>query len=68
MMIFLTNRPSLEGSKVKLVTLNEKHKTDLLKAASDGKLWELWYTSVPSKESIDSYVELALKEQKLGRA
>ena len=34
----------LEGELVKLVPLQKTHKVDLAFAASDGKLWELWYT------------------------
>jgi RimJ/RimL family protein N-acetyltransferase len=58
----------LEGKLVKLLPLNSNHKTDLLKAASDGDLWNLWYTSVPNKQTIDDYIELALSENQTGRA
>lgn len=34
-----------------------------MEAASDGRLWELWYTTVPSISTIDQYIETALKEQ-----
>lgn len=33
----------------------------LLTAASDGQLWELPYTAVPSSESIDTYLRSALE-------
>ncbi len=59
---------SLEGHLVKLVPLNATHREDLLEAASDGKLWELWYTSVPSAETIDSYLDTVFKNQKAGLA
>ena len=49
----------LEGQKVKLIPLVESHKEELLKAAFDGKLWELWFTSVPSNETIDNYIKKA---------
>ncbi len=58
----------LEGNLVKLVPLRETHKPDILAAASDGNLWELWYTSVPSRETLDTYVEFALMEAEKGRA
>ncbi len=58
----------LEGKLVKLVPLQKSQKVDLAFAASDGKLWELWYTSVPSPKSIDSYIEIALAEQEKGNA
>lgn len=40
----------------------------LVSAASDGRLWELWYTQVPDANSVASYVADALQEQQLGRA
>ncbi len=56
----------LEGKNVKLVSLDKVHKTGLLKAASDGNLWELWFTSVPSPENIDNYIERAIKQMQKG--
>ncbi len=56
----------LEGDKAKLVSLKNSHKESLLKAASDGELWELWFTSVPSKHTIDAYIENALKQKQKG--
>ena len=50
----------LIGNRVSLIPLEKAHKEGLLKAASDGKLWELWFTSVPSNKNIDSYIETAL--------
>ncbi len=62
-------RPTqLEGELVKLVPLQKSQKVDLAFAASDGKLWELWYTSVPSPKTIDSYLDIALSEQESGKA
>lgn len=58
----------LEGEKVKLIPLEKSHKEELLKAASDGKLWELWFTSVPSSKSIDTYIKQALKQKQEGIA
>lgn len=58
----------LEGQKVKLIPLVESHKEELLKASSDGKLWELWFTSVPSKENINSYIKKALEDLQNGIA
>lgn len=58
----------LEGELVKLVPLQKSQKVDLVFAASDGKLWELWYTTVPSPKTMDSYLDTALAEQALGEA
>ena len=43
----------LEGNLVKLEPLETTHVPALLEAASDGNLWELWYTSVPSEETVN---------------
>ncbi len=54
------------GKQIKLVPLTVSHKEELLEAASDGELWKLWYTSVPSSENIETYLDIALSEQKSG--
>ncbi|WP_318343445.1 GNAT family N-acetyltransferase [Flagellimonas baculiformis] len=56
----------LEGELVKLVPLEKSHKVDLAFATSDGKLWELWYTVVPSPATVDQYLDKALSEQRAG--
>ena len=53
----------LEGELVSLVPLQDLHKNDLLAAAADGSLWELWYTSVPSDKNIDNYIQEALRQK-----
>ena len=58
----------LEGENVKLIPLRLDHKEGIISAAADGNLWELWYTSVPSKNTIDRYMDFALNEQKNQRA
>lgn len=58
----------LLGKFVTLIPLQKSHRNSLIEAASDGKLWELWFTSVPSKETVDSYIDFALSEKDLGRS
>ena len=58
----------LAGNYVELVPLSGSHKDGLLKAASDGKLWELWFTSVPSPDTIDQFIDLALHQKSEGSA
>ena len=58
----------LEGKNVKLIPLTRAHRAALLEAASDGKLWELWFTSVPSAETIDQYLAKALNDAEKGTA
>ena len=56
----------LESQTIKLIPLKLSHKEDLVEAASDGKLWELWFTSVPSNDSINQYISNALKQKDKG--
>jgi RimJ/RimL family protein N-acetyltransferase len=43
---------TLTGQLVTLEPLQPGHEEALVAAASDGRLWELWYTSVPSPEAM----------------
>ena len=54
----------LEGQKVTLIPLTEFHKEALLKAAADGNLWELWFTFLPSVETIKPYIAKVLNDLK----
>jgi RimJ/RimL family protein N-acetyltransferase len=58
----------LESKSVKLIPLRKNHASDLVAAASDGNLWDLWFTSVPSDKTIDAYISHALTEQEKGTA
>jgi len=58
----------LQSDTVKLIPLHKDHAGDLVKAASDGKLWELWYTSVPNAGTVEQYIHEALNEQAHGNA
>lgn len=40
----------------------------LVEAASDGRLWELWYTGVPSRETVADYVQEAIQNKQAGTA
>jgi len=60
MIDFIQN--SLEGRIVKLVPLKKIHQSALLEAASDGHLWDLWFTSIPGENQIDNYIESALAQ------
>jgi RimJ/RimL family protein N-acetyltransferase len=58
----------LESQKVKLVPLSELHADALVKAATDGELWKLWFTSVPSADNINEYILNALDQKLKGLA
>ena len=51
---------TLEGHGLRLEPLAREHEAPLATAAADGRLWELWYTSVPAPDTIATYVADAL--------
>jgi len=57
---------TLEGNGIRLEALAESHISDLAIAAADGKLWELWFTSVPEPEQVPAYVAEAFEGQRDG--
>jgi len=57
---------TLEGYGMRLEPLTTSHRDDLAAAASDGRLWELWFTSVPAPERVDAYIANALDGQAKG--
>jgi RimJ/RimL family protein N-acetyltransferase len=57
---------TLEGHGIRLEPLSKEHHDGLEAAAADGKLWELWYTSVPAPGETQAYIENALQGQKNG--
>jgi N-acetyltransferase len=59
---------TLEGQDVRLVPLRLEHGDALLQAASDGRLWELWYTMVPGPATMDAYLAQALADRQANRA
>lgn len=57
---------TLEGHGVRLEPLEPRHEPGLAAAAADGKLWELWFTSVPEPGQTAAYVADALAGQQAG--
>ncbi len=57
---------SLEGNGVRLEPMAASHEEALASAASDGALWELWYTSVPEPDRVAAYIAEALAGQAAG--
>jgi RimJ/RimL family protein N-acetyltransferase len=57
---------TLEGNGVRLEPLTTAHRDALAEAAADGKLWELWFTSVPEPQDTATYIADALSGQKAG--
>lgn len=62
-----TEQPVLEGSHVLLRPMVREDGPAIVNAASDGKLWELFYTVVPGPDSIEAYLDRAEREQGWGR-
>jgi RimJ/RimL family protein N-acetyltransferase len=57
---------TLEGHGVRLEPLAPEHTDALAAAASDGRLWELWFTSVPAPDEAEAYITAALDGQAAG--
>jgi N-acetyltransferase len=57
---------TLEGNGVRLEPLKPEHEKDLTEAAKDGRLWELFFTSVPEPDKTRAYIDTALAGQKNG--
>lgn len=57
---------TLTGALVTLEPLTTGHVDALAAAASDGRLWELWYTSVPSPEAMAGDVAAKLAARDAG--
>jgi RimJ/RimL family protein N-acetyltransferase len=57
---------TLTGELVSLEPLVPEHHDALVAAASDGRLWEHWYTAVPSPEGMAADIEARLTMQAAG--
>jgi RimJ/RimL family protein N-acetyltransferase len=51
---------TLEGYGVRLEPLSSAHGDELAAAATDGRLWELWFTTIPDPEGVANYIATAL--------
>jgi len=56
----------LTGDLVTLEPLGPEHHDALVAAASDGRLWEHWYTAVPSPDGMAADIEMRLAQQEAG--
>lgn len=61
------DQPVLEGDHVILCPMKRSDGPAIVTAASDGKLWELFYTAVPGPDTIDAYLDSADAEASYGR-
>lgn len=58
----------LRGHGITLEPMTRAHGDDLARAAADGELWKLWFTSVPKPDSdaVGRYIDEALAGQAAG--
>ena len=56
----------LAGHGIRLEPLTSDHKDGLAAAAAAGRLWELWFTSVPEPQQTGGYIAEALDGQRAG--
>jgi N-acetyltransferase len=57
---------TLQGNGVRLEPLTDAHHDELIAAATDGRLWELWYTSVPAPDETRAFIAYAHAGQAKG--
>jgi N-acetyltransferase len=56
----------LDGHGVRLEPLTGEHHDALVAAATDGRLWDLWFTSVPDPDRVRAYIAEALAGRDAG--
>jgi RimJ/RimL family protein N-acetyltransferase len=57
---------TLEGHGIRLEPMTRDYHELIVAAASDGRLWELWYTAVPAPDRTAAYIDDALAGLKAG--
>ena len=56
----------VEGHGIRLEPLSQDHHDAHVAAASDGTLWELWFTTIPPPDGMRKYIDDALRGQRDG--
>jgi RimJ/RimL family protein N-acetyltransferase len=57
---------TLEGHGLRLEPMTDAHHDGLNAAAADGRLWEIWFTTIPEPGGMRSYIADALQGQRNG--
>jgi RimJ/RimL family protein N-acetyltransferase len=57
---------TMTGAHARLLPLDTAHERELSEAVRDGELWKLWYTSVPSPDTMRAEIERRLALQAEG--
>jgi RimJ/RimL family protein N-acetyltransferase len=63
---FWTYPAILSGQHVRLEPRSREHAPGLRAALADGELWRLWYTAAPTPDTLDDYIDVALRNQEAG--
>jgi RimJ/RimL family protein N-acetyltransferase len=61
------NEIVLESNNIRLQPIRMTYKEDLIRASADGNLAELWFTSVPTSNTIDNYISSAIEDFRLDK-
>ncbi|MFZ6709923.1 GNAT family N-acetyltransferase [Undibacterium sp. TC9W] len=62
------NAITLKGKHVTLEPLEQHHLANIQAAAADGELWKLFFTSVPSPDNTQNWLNIALDMQQQQKA
>ncbi len=57
---------TLEARGIRLEPMHADHHDALVEASADGRLWELWFTTVPPAEGMRQYIDEAAAGQRAG--
>lgn len=63
-----TDCPSLRSGRVELRPLRPADSADILRASSDGELWNLFYTAAPGPHTLAGWMARAAQEREAGRS
>jgi N-acetyltransferase len=62
-----TETPTLAGRHVTLRPLTRDDRDALVAAASDGRIWELFYSFAPGPDTIDLWMDYTFRDKEQGR-
>lgn len=62
------DQPRLEGRHARLLPLEPAHADSIAEVSRDGRLWELFFTRVPSPDDVKGWLDTALAEKAAGRS
>lgn len=57
---------AFHGEYASLIPMSRSHRDELVAAAKENDLWRIWYTEIPSEDTVDAYFDRALTEKEMG--